>query len=115
MRGNSQIYKNVKIWPNKADNFFVFRTVFATPVNCPYLWNQLTNSTEGGELKERYSFANDIFNEVEKKEIEIDWLETHFTWLHHIPGLEIFSFVLPFLVFGDLIKFLEINSSSNIY
>ena len=26
-----------------------------------------------------------------------------------------FSFVLPFVVFGDLIKFLEINSFSNTY
>ena len=32
-----------------------------------------------------------------------------------VPDLVIFSFILPFLVFGDLIKFLEINSFSNIY
>ena len=28
-----------------------------------------------------------------------------------VPDLVIFSFVLPFIVFGDLIKFLETNSS----
>ena len=32
-----------------------------------------------------------------------------------LPDLVIFSFVLLFIVFGDLIKFLEINSFSNIY
>ena len=32
-----------------------------------------------------------------------------------VPDLVKFSFVLPFIVFGDFIKFLEINSFSNIY
>ena len=32
-----------------------------------------------------------------------------------VPDLVIFSFVLPFIVYGDLIEFLEINSFLNIY
>ena len=32
-----------------------------------------------------------------------------------VPNLIIFSFVLPFIIYGDLIEFLEISSFSNIY